>query len=63
MNNSERNEAIMEGVSGGATYAEVAASLGVSRNVVAGVVHRNREIAPNPVKANARRLNPVCSDD
>ena len=50
-----RNQTIMNMYYAGYTSREIAKKVGITRNVVAGVVHRNRITEPDPVKAAARR--------
>jgi hypothetical protein len=56
MLNTERNAKILWLVSLGVSYGKVAEDVGVTRQVVAGVVYRNRETAPNPKRARARTI-------
>lgn len=44
--NSDRNDKVLGLVSAGRTYSQIAEELGISRNTVAGVVHRNGLASP-----------------
>jgi alkylated DNA nucleotide flippase Atl1 len=58
LTNAKRNLAIMKAVESGdgLTYSQIGRIHGVSRQVVSGVIYRNRTTTPDPIKAAARLI-------
>ena len=52
---SETLDAVRAGVEAGRTYSEIAADIGVSRNVVAGIVYRHAKDVQRPEGTATRR--------
>ena len=60
MKNHQRNKEVMTRHQNGETYGKIAADMGITRSIVAGIIYRNRSTEPDAGKAASRRGSSTC---